>query len=319
MHFGISPVMPFQSATMRVVRRSRAQMLGEIELVMNQVRPAFSKMGSSDSPRRSNTHGPVSTKLNTTTQVAGSSTSSGNVAAPPAPNRPCSRSAVPEGGKGYPQEDKLDTLVETPPNVLDKEEGLMVGHRGSNGREEVGLAVEAQKVSQERPPQHLSENTGGFGPKYFVTEPAEEVLALTQAQIKSPSEQPSLEIVIEEEAGGCATSSPRPLKFLKGDVSRASESEVRRGKGTSQSPHTKSARRYRQRSSTNLTQQRLTDVCITSHGRHREDGTLFNVPVQPLQEELANYNSQVANSNLGAKAEGGEWALASPKQPFFPC
>ncbi|CAL5369174.1 unnamed protein product [Camellia sinensis] len=132
------------------------------------------------------------------TQVAGSSTSSGNVAAPPAPNRPCSRSAVPECGKGNPQEDKLDTLVETPPNVLDKEEGLMVGHRGSNGREEVGLAVEAQKVSQERPPQHLLENMGGFGPKYFVTEPAEEVLALTQAQIKSPSEQPSLEIVIEE-------------------------------------------------------------------------------------------------------------------------
>ncbi|KAI8030694.1 hypothetical protein LOK49_LG01G02962 [Camellia lanceoleosa] len=103
----------------------------------------------------------VLTKLNTTTQVVGSSTSSGNVAAPPAPNRLCSRSAVPEGGKGYPQEDKLDTLVETPPNVLDKEEGLMVGHRGLNGREEAGLTVEAQKI-------------------------------------KSPSEQPSLGIAIED-------------------------------------------------------------------------------------------------------------------------
>ncbi|CAL5362804.1 unnamed protein product [Camellia sinensis] len=55
--------MYWKSATMRVVRRSRAQMEEEIEPVMNPVRPAFSKMGSSDSPRR---------EISTTRPVVGS-------------------------------------------------------------------------------------------------------------------------------------------------------------------------------------------------------------------------------------------------------
>uniref|UniRef100_A0A7C9DBU2 Uncharacterized protein n=1 Tax=Opuntia streptacantha TaxID=393608 RepID=A0A7C9DBU2_OPUST len=52
MHWGISPEIPFQSAMMILLSRSRLQIAGEIEPVMNPVRWAFSKMGSSDSPRR---------------------------------------------------------------------------------------------------------------------------------------------------------------------------------------------------------------------------------------------------------------------------
>lgn len=52
MQLGIEPEMPFQSASMRPLSRSRWQMAGEIEPVMNPVRWAFWKMGSSDSPRR---------------------------------------------------------------------------------------------------------------------------------------------------------------------------------------------------------------------------------------------------------------------------
>uniref|UniRef100_A0A0A0L9I9 Uncharacterized protein n=1 Tax=Cucumis sativus TaxID=3659 RepID=A0A0A0L9I9_CUCSA len=51
-HFGISPDIPFQSATTRIVRLSSLQISGEIEPVIYPVLPAFSKIGSSDSPRR---------------------------------------------------------------------------------------------------------------------------------------------------------------------------------------------------------------------------------------------------------------------------
>ncbi|KAK3001950.1 hypothetical protein RJ639_020244 [Escallonia herrerae] len=49
---GISLEMPFQSATTRVWSRSRLQREGEIDPVMKPDRPAFSNIGSSDSPRR---------------------------------------------------------------------------------------------------------------------------------------------------------------------------------------------------------------------------------------------------------------------------
>lgn len=49
---GMEPETPFQSAIMRLVSLSSWQILGFMEPVMYPDRPAFSKMGSSDSPRR---------------------------------------------------------------------------------------------------------------------------------------------------------------------------------------------------------------------------------------------------------------------------
>ncbi|KAK3022619.1 hypothetical protein RJ639_045770, partial [Escallonia herrerae] len=52
MQEGMVPVMPFQSAIVMLESRSSLHIAGEIEPVMNPVRCAFSKIGSSDSPRR---------------------------------------------------------------------------------------------------------------------------------------------------------------------------------------------------------------------------------------------------------------------------
>lgn len=52
MQAGIEPDMPFQSAIMSVVSESILQTDEEMDPVMYPVLPIFSKMGSSDSPRR---------------------------------------------------------------------------------------------------------------------------------------------------------------------------------------------------------------------------------------------------------------------------
>lgn len=63
-HGGMGPDICFQSARMRVVRRSRRQISGEIRPDMRPlVRPARARMGSSDSPRR---------EISTTRPVVGS-------------------------------------------------------------------------------------------------------------------------------------------------------------------------------------------------------------------------------------------------------
>jgi hypothetical protein len=52
MQAGIGPEIPFQSEIVRLESLSSLQIEGEIEPVMYPDRPAFWKMGSSDSPRR---------------------------------------------------------------------------------------------------------------------------------------------------------------------------------------------------------------------------------------------------------------------------